>query len=469
MKWNRIEVKLGSSILMLFLVVLLPLGFVIDQIFTGFYYTKAKSEIDHLSTRYANYIHSVEDAEILRMFEQLANLTHTELYIINKNGEVVANSGIPGLPKGTSVGQETVKSLALDHSLSAEYEDPVSHQRYVVSGKAVFSNSFFEGGIFVVSSLAEIDQSIYKIRQLLLLSGIGAFFLAVGFTFIISRKLSQPLIKMEEATRKISKGELDTKVNIQSNDEIGLLASAINDLSVELKRYRDNRQEFFANISHELRTPITYLDGYANLLKEGLYQSEEEKQQYLNIIQQESQRLIQLINDLFDLAKMEEGRFDLTFEQVDVAEAAENVVSKATLKAKKKNISLYLESEENIPFIYGDGLRIEQIFLNLIENAIHYTEQGFIKVRIFMKTNDTVGIIVEDTGIGIPEEELIHIFERFHRVEKSRSRNHGGSGLGLAIVKKLVELQKGEIRVTSKVGKGTRFEILFPIIKDETS
>ncbi|RBW67495.1 sensor histidine kinase [Bacillus taeanensis] len=467
MSWNRIEIKLGGSILMLFLVVLLPLGFVIDQIFTGFYYTQAKSEIGHLSTRYANYIHSVEDEEILTMFEQLANLTHTELYIINKNGEILANSGIPGLPKGTSIDQETVEALALNHSLTEEYEDPVSHQRFVVSGKAVFSNISFEGGVFVLSSVAEIDQSIYKIRQLLILSGIGAFFLAVGFTFIVSWKLSQPLVKMENATRKISKGELDTKVNIQSNDEIGFLASAINDLSVELKRYRDNRQEFFANISHELRTPITYLDGYANLLKEGLYQSEEEKQQYVTIIQQESKRLIQLINDLFNLAKMEEGRFELNFEEVNIVEAAENVVSKIVLKATQKNLSLYLEAEDDLPSVYGDGLRIEQVFINLLENSIHYTEQGFIRLRISMKANDTAAIIVEDTGIGIPEEELSQIFERFHRVEKSRSRNHGGSGLGLAIVKKLVELQKGEIRVTSKVGKGTRFEILLPVIKGE--
>ncbi|MBR2570140.1 MAG: HAMP domain-containing protein, partial [Paenibacillus sp.] len=273
--------------------------------------------------------------------------------------------------------------------------------------------------------------------------------------------LSRPLLQMQQATKKIASGELETRVHVNSKDEVGYLAEAINDLGVELKRYRDNRQEFFANISHELRTPITYLKGYAKVLQDGMVDSEEEQQRYLEIIHQEALRIEHLVNDLFDLAKMEEGQIDLYKEWVNLEELLEEAMRRVELSTKDKGISLHLKVQADLPLVYADGMRLEQIVMNLLENAIRYTERGEIELSI-SHDDDEVAVRVKDSGIGIPQEELEEIFERFHRVEKSRSREHGGSGLGLSIVKKLVDLHDATIQVQSTLGIGTTFIVRLP-------
>ncbi|MGG6310629.1 sensor histidine kinase [Paenibacillus macerans] len=207
------------------------------------------------------------------------------------------------------------------------------------------------------------------------------------------------------------------------------MADTINHLAVELQRYRDTRQEFFANISHELRTPITYLEGYAQVLKNHLYETEEEKDKYLDIVHEEAIRLQHLVNDLFELAKMEEGKVSLSLEWIDLAEIADNAANKIKLKAGKKNLTLHAAIRHDVPLINGDGLRMEQVLLNLLENAVRYTEQGSITLELD-QNQAYVYLAAEDTGIGIPEDEIPYIFDRFYRVEKFRSREHGGTGLG---------------------------------------
>ncbi|GAX91655.1 sensor histidine kinase [Effusibacillus lacus] len=466
MRWNRIVVKLIGAILLLFLVVLLPLGFVIDRIFSGFYYRQVQEEIDGLSSRYAQSVAVTRDLMTVNMIEMMANFSDVKLYIADVDGRVIASSGVPGISTGSFISDEEIQALYSGNSIFKEYKAPAAGEHFLVAGKPILNGNAFYGGVFVLSSIEGINQSVAKIRKLLILSGIGAFFLALGFTYVLSRRLSDPLLQMERATRQIAKGDLHARVKVASGDEIGSLAKAINDLAKDLQRYRDTRSEFFANISHELRTPITYLEGYAKVLKEGLYQTEKEKEQYLDIIYQESLRLCRLIHDLFELSKMEEGKISLNLEWIDLREVLENSVRKASLKVKAKGIGIHLTTAEDLPLIWGDGLRMEQIFINLMDNAIRYTKQGRITVEAGSVNSGSVRVSIEDTGIGIPETELPYIFERFYRVEKSRSREHGGTGLGLAIVKKLVELQGGRIRVISELGKGTRFEIQFPVKHD---
>ncbi len=460
MKWNRIVVKLGGTIILLFLVVLLPVGFVINQIFSGFYFSKVQEDIDQLSSRYADAIAATQNPMMVKM---MADFSQVKLYIVDVDGQIIVDPGLAGLSKGSFISKAEVQALAKGNTINKRYEDSFSGNQYLVSGNSIKNENLFYGGVYVLSSTEGIQQSVQKVRDLLVLSGIGAFFLALGFTFVISRKLSDPLIQMEHATRKIAKGDLNTRVDVLSRDEMGSLAHAINDLAVDLQRYRDTRSEFFANISHELRTPMTYLEGYAKVVKDGLYQTEEERNRYLDIIYQESVRLTHLIHDLFELSKMEEGKISFSLEWIDLSEVIEHVTLKAGLKAKEKGLEIQVDLQRNLPMIYADGLRMEQIFLNLVENAIRYTEKGTVFVQMKRTNSNEILISIEDTGIGIPQNELPYIFDRFYRVEKSRSREYGGTGLGLAIVKKLVELQDGTIEVSSEVGRGTRLVLRFPL------
>jgi signal transduction histidine kinase len=462
MNMNRIVIKLGGSIILLFLIVLLPLGFVLNQMFTGFYYNKVQEDIDELSSRYAETITSSgSPAMAVSMIEMMSQFSETKLYIVDSEGKVVANSGVPWNPKDSTIAKEEVELLAVGKTIRKTIESPTTQDRFLVTGTPMISGNEVIGGVYVLSSIEAIYQSIQRVRQLLILSGIGAFFLAVGFTFVLSKKLVAPLIQMERATRQIAKGELNTRVHIPAGDEIGTLAAAINDLAQDLQRYRDTRREFFANISHELRTPMTYLEGYATVLKSKMYETEEEKEKYLDIISQESKRLTHLIHDLFELSKIEEGKVSLEMDWLDVSEVVETTAQKVSLKAKEKGLTVEKDFQEPLPLIYADPFRMEQVVMNLLDNAIRYTEQGKIVVRL-SHSPSSVHLNIEDTGIGIPEEDLPYIFDRLYRVEKSRSREHGGTGLGLAIVKKLVDMQGGTIEVTSRVGKGTKFVITFP-------
>ncbi|MFZ3580136.1 ATP-binding protein [Virgibacillus sp. DJP39] len=455
---NKIVLKLGGTIMTLFLVVLLPLGYVANQIFTNFYYSQVQEEIGELSQKYARTITSLEDETIIDMFKNLAELTNKEIYIIDANGKVVADTGI----RIANLTDEDISQLEEGQSIRKKFEDSKAGRTYLGSGHPIIKSNTFKGSFFVLASINDVQEPVQKIRDLLILSAVGALFLALGFTYVISKKLSDPLLEMEIATREIAKGNLDIQVNISSRDEVGSLGKAINNLALETNRYRSNRRELFANISHELRTPISYLKGYAEVLKKGLYQTEEERKQYLTIIEDETERMVRLINDLFDLSKMEEGKIDLQMDAINLIDVLDTALLKVRIELDQKGLMLTSNIDRSVPFIDADGIRLEQIFINLLGNAVRYTEKGSINVIVWNSENK-VHVIVEDTGIGIPKEELPLIFERFHRVEKSRSRELGGTGLGLAIVKNLVEIQHGTISVSSHVGQGTRFQLSFPI------
>ncbi|OXT17200.1 hypothetical protein B9K06_12640 [Bacillus sp. OG2] len=467
MTLNRIVIKLGGTILLLFLMVLLPLGFVIDRAFSEFYYRQVQTEIEELSSHYAESFAVNYNSQMAYMVEMMAEFSKTKLYIINAEGTIIANSAGTVVLKGFQIPENELKDLKLGKSVNKRFE-ALDNQSYLVSGKPIVTDGGFIGGVYVLSSIDAIDDSIEEIRRMLLLSGLGSFLLALGFTYVLSRKLSNPLIQMEKATRKISKGDLQTRVHVISNDEIGSLGKAINDLAYDLQKYRESRSEFFSNVSHELRTPMTSLEGYAKVLKEKLYQTEEEKDQYIDIIHKESVRVTRMIGDLFELSKMEEGKIDFDFEWIDISEVLDSAVNEVLWKAKEKGLKINYNVQPDLPLIYCDGHRMIQVFLNLLENAIRYTQQGSISVSMSAKKN-VVQCIVEDTGIGIPIQELPYIFERFYRVEKSRSREFGGTGLGLAIVKNLVELQGGIINVHSEVEKGTRFELTFPVLSNQVN
>ncbi|MGB6408017.1 MAG: ATP-binding protein, partial [Planococcus donghaensis] len=451
MKWNSIVVKLGVSVLLLVLAILLPLGFIVNQIFSGFYFSKVQEEVEEASERYANSIDSLDEQQF-ELFELLASVTEQEIIIVDEQGVVVANSGIQNVLIGEAIRSEDLVVMMKNVDIRHEYNDDITNRRYLQVGKPIYSaDEQVIGAIFVLASIEDLYQSLELVKRAIILAGIGAVFLALGLVFILSRKLSSPLLEMEKATRKIAAGDLNTRVTRGSMDEIGTLAAAINDLAVELHRYRSNRREFLANISHELQTPITYLEGYTSALRNRLYETEEEKEQYLQIIQLEAQRMSKLVSDLFELSKMEDGKVALVFEEVNLVEVIENALLKTKIKAQAKGLHLEFNQTYDFPGINADGLRMEQIITNLLENAIRYTENGFIKIKL----STDLGVaraVIEDTGIGIPQEDIPFLFERFYRVEKSRSREFGGTGLGLAIVKQLVELQGGTITVESQIG-----------------
>jgi two-component system, OmpR family, phosphate regulon sensor histidine kinase PhoR len=225
----------------------------------------------------------------------------------------------------------------------------------------------------------------------------------------------------------------------------------------ELKKLEQIRKDFVANVSHELKTPVTSIKGFTETLLDGAMNNKETLESFLSIILKESDRLQSLIQDLLDLSKIEQQGFQLLLKEVDLKLLLEEVITLLSGKAEAKNIRLEFYNKQEKVQIIGDVDRLKQVFINLIGNAISYTPSGGDVKIILLEHNEKVRIHVKDSGVGIKKEEIPRIFERFYRVDRARSRNSGGTGLGLAIVKHLVEAHHGQISVRSMLGEGSEF------------
>jgi len=270
------------------------------------------------------------------------------------------------------------------------------------------------------------------------------------------------LIEKAKKEERVSSKELELNgkvflcslVFIPSKEELIIVLHDI----TEFRKLEKIKKDFVVNVSHELRTPLTAIKGYVETLEEEIKGS---SKHYLDIIKKHTERLINIVSDLLLLSELEEKGLTQIKEDVNLEEMAENVCKIFEQKAKEKNLKLNLICESK-PVIKGDPFKLEQMFINLIDNAIKYTEKGEISI-LLKRTDKEIIVKVKDTGIGIPEEHLNRLFERFYVVDKSRSKKLGGTGLGLSIVKHIVLLHNGKIDVESTPGKGTEFTITFPL------
>lgn len=255
---------------------------------------------------------------------------------------------------------------------------------------------------------------------------------------------------------------------IPLNSEVKEAIFVIFDIT-EFKRLERIKADIVANVSHELRTPLTAIKGYVETLEEGAYENPEERNHFLSIIKRHTDRLINIVSDLLLLSEIERKSAPwgeepkAAFENVDFKEVVYSSLEALKSRVEEKGINVSLSIKEDLPKYRGDRFLLEQMFINLIDNALKYTpERGTIGVQV-NQSDSHFGIVVFDSGVGIPKEHLPRIFERFYRADKTRSRKLGGTGLGLSIVKHVVILHGGEIQVESEVGKGSRFIITFPV------
>ena len=458
--FNRVGFKWGALIMALFLIILVPLAVLIDRIFANIYSDYVDASVDKMATRAVMQLEQ-ESTITSDRIDLMLSLSDDAIIVFDKNGKILSRSAYEFFEQDTIDAQWREPLENGEKSYTGSRTENATGARYHYVAKPLLKDRKYNGGVLVMSNVTSWYDTMNQVRYWTLRSILMAILLAFVYTMLVSWKLSRPLVNMTEATRKIAKGQ-DTKVVVASKDELGVLGESINDLSVELNNYRKNRSELLANISHELRTPVSYLQGYAQLIENGQYHSDEELKKYAHIIDTESVRLSKLIQDVFDLSKMEEGMMTFYKQAVDMEELLEGAADKVQLKAQQKNLALDVAIQRPLQDLETDGMRFEQIIINLLQNAVNYTQQGTITLRAFEKKAALI-IEISDTGTGIPTKDVPFIFDRFHRVEKSRVRDKGGTGLGLAIVKALTEALDGEIAVESVENQGTTFRLSFPI------
>ncbi len=304
--------------------------------------------------------------------------------------------------------------------------------------------------IFNVNPIEYMNKLYYEVMKY------GEIVSLIEEIFMTEEKVKKQIIIPLESGRRYF--EVYGVPIIGKNDVWKGILLVFHDIT-DIKKLEQVRKDFVANVSHELKTPITSIKGFSETLLDGAMGDKQSLEAFLKIILQESDRLQSLVHDLLDLSKIEQQNFNLSILPYNIADTLEEVIAILEQKASEREISLRIEKENDPILIEGDADRLKQIFLNLISNAVTYTPNGGSVTISLRESQSKVFIKIADTGIGISREEIPRIFERFYRVDKARSRNSGGTGLGLAIVKHLVEAHKGNVSVESKIGEGTTFFI----------
>ena len=302
-----------------------------------------------------------------------------------------------------------------------------------------------------VDFLKEINKVITSI-------GIVMVLITIFIAILISNNISKPVEVVSNMANLIGDGDYDNKIDYDSNIvEIDMLIKSINNLSSKLEEQENLRKRLTTDISHELRTPLTSIQTHLEAMIDGIWEPDTER---LNSVNEEVIRLTNLVNQLQNLAKFDSEKSKLNLAKVNVKNLIMNVVYNNQGKALEKNINIECDLESIDSYLDKD--KISQVIVNLLSNAIRYTNNGG---KIFIssyKENNNLKIQFKDNGIGIPKENIKYIFERFYRVDESRSKNTGGIGVGLTIVKSIIDLHQGTIEVRSELNKGSEFIVILP-------
>ncbi len=422
-----------------------------------------KEELDSLLARgnsHRDVLMTSFTPDTLQHIVVMESNTDTEVVILDENDSVIISSvqlsNLPpyinkeALPTGDGVVQDAWKQEA-----------------FIATVSPFRSGDDSTGYVYMLKSTDSLKKVIQQLNHHFAIAVvIIMLFLLITNIFLI-KLLTKPLIRMKNATQKISNGDFTVKLPVKTKDELGELAESIQSLANHLNHLQKERKEFLASISHELRTPLTYIKGYADLGRKSNLE-ESTRLEYLTIIHEESARVSNMLEDLFELAKMDRNAFSIQTQRLDMEKFILPIFEKARPAFNNAEIKLILETIENFD-VKIDPRRFEQITLNLLDNALKYSSAGSTTTIKLNKKGKECLLTIKDEGKGIQEEEIPYILDRLYRVEKSRSRLTGGVGLGLAIVKELVEAHGGTLSIQSKQHVGTTVTIGLKESEDDTN
>lgn len=315
-----------------------------------------------------------------------------------------------------------------------------------------------KGAVFLYTPLAEVYEPFRPLTFVIILLLLGLLSLLTIISRKMTRYLVGPIKRMMMVTKKIASGDFSERLNDSQKDELGQLAKSFNTMAATLEQIEYNRREFLSNVSHELRTPISYMKGFSDGVEEGIVKPE----QYISVMKKETSRLERLVHDLLDLAQLEGETLPMSPTPIPFAQLIVDVLERFMIHLQELGIEVDLQLDEEI-IVYGDSDRLEQVLTNLLQNAIKYGGDGKrIEIRLYATAQAVLQI--QDYGIGIPEEDLPKVMERFYRVDKARTRKSGGTGLGLSIVYHIIKNHHGDISIHSQLNQGTTITIALPLL-----
>lgn len=397
-----------------------------------------------------------------------------EVYLLDKEGRILSFYAPKSKVKVETVPLGPIKSFIKDEEEGYVTNEDPRHpdQNKVFSAAEVRTDGQLAGYIYVVlasEELAGVTQRLmgsYYLRlagRSMLITLFAALIIGLLLIWLLTRNLRQVIT----AVRRFRKGDLEARAELRGQGEFSRLAADFNDMADtivrnidELKSVEELRRELIANVSHDLRTPLAAVQGYAEtlMIKEGELDAEA-RRRYTEVILRSTQRIKKLVDDLFELSKLESRQVRVNPEFFSLPELVHDTVQKYELPAGEKQIRIRTETPEDIPLTYGDIALIDRVLQNLLDNALAHTPEGG-EISVGLRKDKTeVRVWVQDTGMGIPADELPYIFDRYR---KGQPQKEGGTGLGLAIVQKILELHRSVVEVESRQNEGTIFQFPLP-------
>ncbi|HEY2421397.1 MAG TPA: ATP-binding protein [Neobacillus sp.] len=452
---NKISIKIGLLFfLSIFLIEAISMVFLHNNII----HSRVHDELSSLQTRGNNHREILEVSlheETIKHIAVMEARTDTQVILTSQDKQVeMSSNAITAEMK--KIIHSTPTKVPHDGLILA---DDWQNGTYIASVSPIIINNKAQGFVYMFQTTDKLKELISGLNRHFLLAGILSLLFMFIIIIFLTRFVTRPLIHMSEATKRISKGDFTVSLPTKlGNDELGDLGASIKVLASELQVLKNERDEFLASISHELRTPLTYIKGYAEIAKRQ-ETNQTDRTKYLGIIHEEAVKLSELVKELFHLAKMDENTFSIEKATVHLLPYFTRIAEKISPVLRENQLELLLRCPDDL-HARIDPVRFEQVILNLLDNARKYSKPDSKITVDITDSNGRVHMKIIDEGKGIPEADLPRIFDRFYRVDKSRTRALGGSGLGLAIVKQLVEAHGGTITVTSSPLGGTMFEII---------
>ena len=505
---HSLRVKITLIILLLISILLLSIGILNNYGLTWYYqnekvseiheaYLKLDNEVKKLSEDGQTIIGESEDSESV-VNERVSNIildysnkhnitialvdsmTNKAIYSSQREGDMFLDRIQEGF-----IGNKNIKKKDILYK---------SDNYTIILHNTPQNSSFIEGfgycsdnqTIVIMSTpVAGLKESVNISNKFLIYVAVIGFFITVIITFLITKMITSPILQLAEISNKMGKLDFTARYEGKRSDEIQTLGQNMNYMSDRLKKaisklqeanevlkedikrkeaIDEMRKDFIANVSHELKTPIALIQGYAEGLNEGLCEDEESRKYYTEVIMDESEKMNKMVKQLLTLSSLESGNSILHKENFNMTSLTEGVLSSISILIGEKNVKVDFDTSKDV-FLYADEFKIEEVVTNYISNAIHHVnDNGTIKIDV-SEDESNVYFSVYNTGNQIPEKDLANVWEKFFKVDKAHSRSYGGSGIGLSIVKAIVEAHGGAVKVVNK-SDGVEFSFKIPRMKE---
>ncbi len=405
-----------------------------------------------------------EKNKYYNVFGSLAEYSSSCIVLVAPDGEILFKNGENDLIRSTKLSTDAmkqIKSNAGDLKLSdidGLFENRRFNYIYPIEESAKHGEDNLIGIILLTSSSSGISQLYEQIIRVIIVASLWVFLAALIIVYFVTDRITTPVKQISRAVDAYTKGKFKVRIPVKGEDEIATLAIAFNNMANELQKLEQTKNTFISSISHDLKTPMTSIQGFIEGIMDGTI-PEEKREYYLGVVLTEVKRLSRLVNSLLDVSRMESGGFKLNPTYFDVCEIARLILISFEEKIDENRINIEFESDSDVSSVFADKDAIYQVIYNIVGNALKFTpENGLLRIEIRdIKPQNKYEISIYNTGIGIKEEELPFVFDRFYKADSSRGLDKTGTGLGLYIAKTKIEAHGEKISVDSEYGNYCRF------------